>query len=65
MDVFLPLQVKVLVTTRDRSVVVIPGHRLELGDMSESEALELLLKASSTVGQPGDAVRIQMSKVIG
>lgn len=64
-DVLLPLPVKVMVTTRDRSVVGVPGRRLELGDMSENEALQLLLKASSTFGQPGDAVRAQMSKVIG
>lgn len=62
--VFSALKVKLLVTTRDRSVVGVPGGRLELGDMSEHEALELLLKASSTMGQPGDAARAQMSKVI-
>ena len=63
-DVFLPLKVKVVVTTRDRSVVGVPGRRLDLGDMSENEALELLLKASSTVGQPGDVIRARMTKVI-
>ena len=63
-DVFLPLGLKVLVTTRDRSVVGVPGDLLELGDMTEDEALELLRRTSMAVGQPGDDVRKQMTKVI-
>lgn len=63
-DALLPLGLKVLVTTRDRSVVGVPGGRLELGGMTEDEALELLLKATMTVGQPGGNVRTQMTKVI-
>ncbi|CAN0575682.1 unnamed protein product [Ectocarpus sp. 12 AP-2014] len=62
-DAILPL-FKVLVTTRDRSVVGVPTGCLKLGDMTEEEALELLLKTSRTVGQPGDAVRMQMTKVV-
>eukprot|EP00752_Nemacystus_decipiens_P014888 g13255.t2 len=64
-DVLLALQVKVLVTTRDHSVVGVLGHRLALGNMSEDEAMELLLKASSSVGQPSDDIRTQMAKVVG
>ena len=63
-DALLPLGMKVLVTTRDRSVVGVPTACLELGDMTEEEALELLLKTSKTVGRPGDGVRTQMTKVI-
>ncbi|CAN0573228.1 unnamed protein product, partial [Ectocarpus sp. 12 AP-2014] len=63
-DAILPLGFKVLVTTRDRSVVGVPTRCFELGDMTEEEALELLLKTSRTVGQPGDAVRTQMTKVV-
>lgn len=62
-DALLPLGLKVLVTTRDRSVVGVPTGCLKLGDMTEQEALELLLKTSRTVGQPGDPVRTQMTKV--
>ncbi|CAM9778095.1 unnamed protein product [Ectocarpus sp. 12 AP-2014] len=54
-DVLLPLGLKVLVTTRDRSVVGVPTGCLKLGDIKE--AMELLLKTSRAVGQPGDAVR--------
>ncbi|CAN0369609.1 unnamed protein product, partial [Ectocarpus sp. 13 AM-2016] len=43
-DTLLPLGFKVLVTTRHRSVVDVPARCLELGDMTEKEALELLLK---------------------
>eukprot|EP00903_Cladosiphon_okamuranus_P016211 g14959.t1 len=35
-----------------------------LGDMTEDESLELLRKASMAVGQPGDDVRAQMTKVV-
>ncbi|CAN0558386.1 unnamed protein product, partial [Ectocarpus sp. 12 AP-2014] len=63
-DAFLPLGLKKLVTTRDRSVVGVLTGCLELGDMTEEEALELLLKTSGTVGRPGDAVRTQMTKVV-
>ncbi|CAM9168776.1 unnamed protein product [Ectocarpus sp. 13 AM-2016] len=63
-DAILPLGLKVLVTTRDRSVVGVPTECWELGDMTEEEALELLLKTSRTVGQPGDGVRTQMIKVV-
>ncbi|CAN0270483.1 unnamed protein product, partial [Ectocarpus fasciculatus] len=63
-DAFVPLGFKVLLTTRDRSVVGVPAGRLELGDMTEEEALELLQKTSCTVGQPGDNVRMQMTKVV-
>ncbi|CAN0477726.1 unnamed protein product, partial [Ectocarpus sp. 12 AP-2014] len=63
-DALLPLGLKVLVTTRDRSVVGVPTGCMEVGNMTEEEALELLLKTSRTVGQPGDAVRTQMTKVI-
>lgn len=38
--------------------------RRELGDMTEEEALELLLKTSRTQGQPGNDVRTRMAKVI-
>ncbi|CBN74851.1 NB-ARC and TPR repeat-containig protein [Ectocarpus siliculosus] len=61
---FLGVGLKVLVTTRDRSIVGVPGGLLELGDMAEDEALELLWKTSGTVGQPGDGVRTQMTKVV-
>lgn len=63
-DALLPLGLKVLVTTRDRSVVGVLAGCLELGDMTEEEALELLLKTSKTAGQPGDDVRTQMTKVV-
>ena len=63
-DTLLPLGLKLLVTTRDGSVVGAPGGCLELGDMTEDEALEVLLKTSMTVGQPGDDVLTQMTKVI-
>ncbi|CAB1119264.1 unnamed protein product [Ectocarpus sp. CCAP 1310/34] len=63
-DALLSLGLKVLVTTRDRSVVGVSGGLLELGDMTEEEALELLLKTSRTVGQPGHEVRTQMTKVV-
>ena len=63
-DTLLPLGLKLLVTTRDRSVVSAPGGCLELGDMTEDEALELLLKTSMTAGQPGDDVLTQITKVI-
>ncbi|CAN0187425.1 unnamed protein product, partial [Ectocarpus fasciculatus] len=43
-DALLPLGFKVMVTTRDRSVVGVPAGCLELGDMIEEEGLELLLK---------------------
>eukprot|EP00752_Nemacystus_decipiens_P013900 g12339.t1 len=62
-DALLPSGVKVLVTTRDRSVVAVPTGCLELGDMTEEEALKLLWKTSSTMGQPGDEARTQMKKV--
>ncbi|CAM9587498.1 unnamed protein product, partial [Ectocarpus fasciculatus] len=58
------LGLKVLLTTRDRSVVGVPGGRLELGDITEEEALELLWKTSGTVGQPGADVRMKMTKVV-
>eukprot|EP00903_Cladosiphon_okamuranus_P018131 g16686.t1 len=63
-DALLLLGLKVLVTTRDRSVVGVPTGLLELGDMTDEEARELLLKTSKTVGQPGDGVRTQMTKVM-
>ena len=63
-DTLLPLELKLLVTTRDPSVVGVPGKYLELGDITNNEALELLLKTSMTVGQPGDDVLTQMTKVI-
>ena len=47
-DALLPLGLKVLVTTRDRSVVGVPMGCMELGDMTEEEAVELLLKTSRT-----------------
>ena len=63
-DAFLPLGLKVMVTTRDESVVGVPTGCLKLGDMTEEEALELLLKTSRTVGRPGEDVRKQMNKVL-
>ncbi|CAM9165046.1 unnamed protein product [Ectocarpus sp. 8 AP-2014] len=63
-DALVPLGFKVLLTTRDWSVVVVPARRLDLGDMTEEEALELLRKTSGTVGQPGDDVRMKMTKVV-
>ncbi|CAN0249525.1 unnamed protein product, partial [Ectocarpus sp. 13 AM-2016] len=63
-DAFAPLGFKVLLTTRDRSVVGVPAGRLELGDMTEEKAVELLRKTSRTVGQPGDDVRMKMTKVV-
>lgn len=63
-DAFRCLGFKVLVTTRDGSVVSNSGGSYELGDMTEDEALELLLKSSATtVGRPGNDVRRQMTKV--
>ncbi len=63
-DALLALRLKVLVTTRDRSVVGVPGGCLELGGMAEDEALELLLKTSGAADQPGKEVRAQMMKVM-
>ncbi|CAM9900520.1 unnamed protein product [Ectocarpus sp. 4 AP-2014] len=63
-DAFVPLGFKVLLTTRDLSVVGVPAGRLELGDMTEEEALELLRKTSGTVGQPGVDLRTKMTKVV-
>ncbi|CBJ32850.1 NB-ARC and TPR repeat-containing protein-likely pseudogene [Ectocarpus siliculosus] len=63
-DALVPLEFKVLLTTRDRSVVGVPAGGLELGDMTEEEALELLRTTSGTVGQPGDDVRTKMTKVV-
>eukprot|EP00752_Nemacystus_decipiens_P007317 g6548.t1 len=63
-DALLPLGLKVLVITRDWSVVGVPTGCSKLGDMTEDEAVELLLKTSRTVGLPGDAVRTQMTKVV-
>ncbi|CAM9432773.1 unnamed protein product [Ectocarpus sp. 12 AP-2014] len=63
-DALVPLGFDVLLTTRDRSVVGMPGGRLDLGDMTEEEALELLRKTSGTVGQPGDDVRMKMTKIV-
>eukprot|EP00752_Nemacystus_decipiens_P005175 g4696.t1 len=63
-EALLPLGLKVFVTTRDRSVVDVPTGCLKVGDMTQEEAVELLLKASKTVGRPGDAVRTQMTKVV-
>eukprot|EP00903_Cladosiphon_okamuranus_P017879 g16452.t1 len=62
-DALLLLGFKVLVTTRDRSVVGTPTGCFKLGDMTEDEALELLPKTSSTVGQPGNTVRAEMAKL--
>lgn len=62
-DALLAVGLKLLVTTRDHSVVSVPGCCLELGDITEDEALELLTKMSMTVGQPGNDVRTQMMKV--
>lgn len=45
-DALVPLGLKLLVTTRDRLVVKVPGRYLEVGDMTADEAQELLLKAS-------------------
>lgn len=64
MDALLAVTLKVLVTTRDRSVVSFPGGLLELGGMKGNEALELLWKTSMTVGQPGDDVRTHITKVM-
>ncbi|CAN0257518.1 unnamed protein product, partial [Pylaiella littoralis] len=50
--------------TRDRSVASARGGRLELGDMADNEALELLMKTSNAKGQPGNEVRILLMKVI-
>eukprot|EP00903_Cladosiphon_okamuranus_P008466 g8133.t2 len=63
-DALLPLELKVLLTTRDRSVVGVPARCLELGDMTGEEASELLLKMSRMMRQPGDVVQMQMTKVI-
>ncbi|CAM9281636.1 unnamed protein product [Scytosiphon promiscuus] len=62
-DALLAVGTKLLVTTRDHSVVGGPGCRFELGNMTEDEALELLLKTSMTAGQPGNDIRTQMIKV--
>ncbi|CAB1101788.1 unnamed protein product [Ectocarpus sp. CCAP 1310/34] len=48
-EALLPLGLKLVVTTRDRSVVGVPGGCLEVGDMTEEEALELLMLASGAV----------------
>ncbi|CAN0236175.1 unnamed protein product [Ectocarpus sp. 13 AM-2016] len=63
-DALVPVGLNVLLTTRDRSVVGMPGGRLDLGDMTEEEALELLRKTSGTVGRRGDDVRMEMTKVV-
>ncbi|CAN0321030.1 unnamed protein product, partial [Ectocarpus fasciculatus] len=62
---FAPLGFKVLLTTRDQSVVGEAAGCLELGDMTEEEALELLRKTSGTVVDlPGHDVRMKMTKVV-
>lgn len=48
-DALLTLKLKVLVTTRGRSVVHNPGGCLQVGDMTDNEALELLLKTSNAM----------------
>ncbi|CAM9647109.1 unnamed protein product [Laminaria digitata] len=53
-DTLLSLKLKLLVTTRDRSIGGVPESCLELGDMAENEARELLLKTSEARGQPGN-----------
>eukprot|EP00752_Nemacystus_decipiens_P011090 g9854.t1 len=63
-DEFLLLGLKVLVTTRIRTVVGVQGGLLELGDMEEDEALELLLTTSGTVGRPGSDIRTHMTQVV-
>ncbi|CAM9148460.1 unnamed protein product [Ectocarpus sp. 4 AP-2014] len=63
-DAFVPPGFKVLLTTRDRSVVGVPAGRLDLGDMTEEEALELLRMTSGAVGQPGNDARTKMTKVV-
>ena len=63
-DALLSPGLKVLVTTRDRSAVGVRGMRLEMGNMAENEAMELLLQTGMTVGQPVDHIRAQMTKVI-
>ncbi|CAB1104776.1 unnamed protein product [Ectocarpus sp. CCAP 1310/34] len=50
-DALLPLGLKVLVTTIDRSVLGVSSGCVEVGDMTEGEALELLRKTSRTVGR--------------
>lgn len=63
-DALLPSGLKMLVTTRDRSVVAVGGGRLNLGDMTQDESMKLLLRTSMAVGEPGNDVRAQMTKVI-
>lgn len=61
-EALLPLGLKLVVTTRDRSVVGVPGGCLEVGDMTEEEALELLMLASGAV-QPlpkQEALRVRL-----
>lgn len=63
-DAVLTVGVKVLVTTQDRSVVGVPGEQVELGEMAEDEAVELLLKTTAAAGQPGNYVWTQMTEVM-
>lgn len=64
-DAFRLLGFKVLVTARDGSVVSDSEDSLGLGDMTRDDAMELLLRSSATttVGQPENDVRRQMTKV--
>ena len=62
-DAFLSLGVKVLATTRDQSVVRVPGEYLKVESMSNDEAVELLLKTSMVNVQPGDHIRTRLREV--
>lgn len=61
-DTLLPTGLALLVTARDRSVVV-RGGCIEVGDMTVDEAMVLLGHASRNVGSPGVNLRAGMQQV--
>ena len=63
-DTLAPTGLVLLVTTRDGSVVGgLGGARADVGDMTEDVALNLLVRASGTVGSPGKKARAAMQQV--
>ena len=63
-DTVLPTGLVFLVTTRDESVVTVPGGtRTHVGDMTEEEAMMLLGRASGNVGSPDADVQREILQV--
>ena len=62
-DTVSPTGLVLLVTTRDETVVTVPGGtRTDVGDMTEEEAVVLLRRASGTVGSAGADVEAAMKQ---